>query len=87
MESFGPEIFGLGLAEPGSDGTVYLRMDDRHHRIAVHPGSPSGFDIEFGAGGERLGDDFVQVNPSHSEVRGHKPVVKSWAPTVKPGPA
>jgi len=38
-ESFGPEIFGLGLNEPGADGTVYLRMDDRHHRIALHPGS------------------------------------------------
>lgn len=37
-ETFGPEVFGLGLAEPGADGTVYLRMDDRHHRIAVHPG-------------------------------------------------
>jgi len=38
-EWFGPEVFGLGLGEPGADGTVYLRMDDRHHRIAVHPGT------------------------------------------------
>jgi extradiol dioxygenase len=38
-ETFGPEVFGLGLRDPGSDGTVYLRMDDRHHRIAIHPGS------------------------------------------------
>jgi extradiol dioxygenase len=37
-EKFGPEIFGLGLTEPGNDETVYLRMDDRHHRIAIHPG-------------------------------------------------
>jgi 2,3-dihydroxybiphenyl 1,2-dioxygenase len=37
-EKFGPEIFGLGLADSGADGTVYLRMDDRHHRIALHPG-------------------------------------------------
>src|SRR3984957_10272605 len=36
--SFGPEIYGLGLAEPDADGTIRLRMDDRHHRIAVHPG-------------------------------------------------
>jgi hypothetical protein len=27
-------------------------------------------------------DDVVQVNPSHSEVWGHKPVLKGWAPTV-----
>jgi extradiol dioxygenase len=38
-ETFGPEIFGLGLNDPGPDGTVYLRMDDRHHRIAIHPGT------------------------------------------------
>src|SRR5207248_6284924 len=38
-ESFGPEIFGFGLGESGADGTVYLRMDDRHHRIAIHPGT------------------------------------------------
>jgi extradiol dioxygenase len=37
-ERFGPEVFGLGLAEPGPDGTVNLRLDERHHRIAVHPG-------------------------------------------------
>jgi extradiol dioxygenase len=37
-ETFGPEIFGFGLAEPGEDGTVYLRMDDHHHRIAISPG-------------------------------------------------
>lgn len=52
--------------------------------ISFYMRSPSGFDIEFGAGGALLGDDFVQVNPSHSEVWGHKPVLKSWAPTVKP---
>lgn len=40
-ETFGPEVFGLALNDPGPDGTVYLRMDDRHHRIAVHPGDES----------------------------------------------
>jgi hypothetical protein len=34
------------------------------------------------AGGELLDDDVVQVNPSHSEVWGHKPVSKGWAQTV-----
>ncbi|MGH7857007.1 MAG: VOC family protein [Candidatus Binatia bacterium] len=38
-KTFGTDIFGLGLAEPGADGTVYLRMDDRHHRLAIHPGN------------------------------------------------
>jgi len=37
-EEFGTEVMGFGLAEPGADGTVHLRMDDRRFRIAVHPG-------------------------------------------------
>jgi extradiol dioxygenase len=55
--------------------------------VSFYMRSPSGFGIEFGAGGALLGDNFVQVNPSHSEVWGHKPLVKGWAPTVKPVPA
>jgi 2,3-dihydroxybiphenyl 1,2-dioxygenase len=35
---YGPAVLGLGLA-PSEDGSVLLRMDDRHHRIAVRPGS------------------------------------------------
>ncbi|MEU6745237.1 VOC family protein [Spirillospora sp. NPDC046719] len=37
-ETFGPEILGTGLAEPGPDGAVRLRVDDAAHRISVHPG-------------------------------------------------
>ncbi|WP_018636321.1 VOC family protein [Parafrankia elaeagni] len=37
--TFGPEVLGLGLADPRPDDeTIYLRMDDRRYRIAVHPG-------------------------------------------------
>nr|WP_245405789.1 VOC family protein [Sphingobium sp. Sx8-8] len=36
--SFGPDIFGFGLAPRGADGSVRLRMDDRHHRVSLHPG-------------------------------------------------
>jgi 2,3-dihydroxybiphenyl 1,2-dioxygenase len=38
--AFGPEVMGFGLAaSPAADPeSVYLRMDDRRHRIAVHPG-------------------------------------------------
>ncbi len=32
--------------------------------VSFYMRSPSGFDIEFGAGGALLGDDFVQVNQS-----------------------
>lgn len=37
-EDFGPRILGLQLADPGPDGAVRLRVDDRAHRISVHPG-------------------------------------------------
>jgi 2,3-dihydroxybiphenyl 1,2-dioxygenase len=39
-KTFGPEVLGMPLA-PSPDGdqeSVYLRMDSRRHRIAVHPG-------------------------------------------------
>ena len=38
---FGPRVLGLQAGRRGADGTVYLRMDDRHHRLAFHPGERS----------------------------------------------
>lgn len=37
-EDFGPNVLGLQLAEPGPDGAVRLRVDDRAHRISIHSG-------------------------------------------------
>ena len=37
-EEFGPEVLGLQLVDGDRPGSLYLRMDERHHRIAVHPG-------------------------------------------------
>jgi extradiol dioxygenase len=37
-QEFGPEIFGTALADRGGDGSVRLRLDDRHHRVSIHPG-------------------------------------------------
>src|SRR5437763_1312231 len=37
-EEFGPEVLGLQRVDGDVPDTVYLRMDDRHHRLAVHPG-------------------------------------------------
>lgn len=31
-------MFGLQIGERGADGTVHLRMDDRHRRLSIHPG-------------------------------------------------
>lgn len=35
---FATQIFGFGLATGPTPGSVYLRTDSRHHRIALHPG-------------------------------------------------
>jgi 2,3-dihydroxybiphenyl 1,2-dioxygenase len=36
-ESFAKDILGMEIGERSHDGTVYLRMDEYHHRIALHP--------------------------------------------------
>lgn len=36
--TFGPEILGLELVDPGPDGVVRLRNDDAAWRLALHPG-------------------------------------------------
>jgi 2,3-dihydroxybiphenyl 1,2-dioxygenase len=36
---YGPQVLGFGLAPSPDEGTVLLRMDERHHRIAVRTGS------------------------------------------------
>ena len=36
-ENFATEVLGLEIAERGTDGTLYLRMDEYQYRIAVHP--------------------------------------------------
>jgi len=69
-ESFGPEVFGLGLADPGNEGSVYLKMDDRNHRIAIHPGDKDRLayigwelrnDAEFAAAVEELQSQMLDV--------------------------
>ncbi len=36
-ESFGPEILGTPLWTDANDGNVYLRLDERAYRLAIHP--------------------------------------------------
>jgi extradiol dioxygenase len=35
--TYAPEVLGMAV-RPGEGDTLLLRMDDRHHRIAIHPG-------------------------------------------------
>lgn len=35
-KAFATDILGMQIIERADDGTVYLRMDENHHRIALH---------------------------------------------------
>src|SRR6266566_3325585 len=35
-KTFATDILGMQVVERADDGTVYLRMDENHHRIALH---------------------------------------------------
>ncbi len=37
-ESFGPEVLGLEARLSENEDVLQLRMDDRHHRLAIHRG-------------------------------------------------
>ena len=36
-EKFATEILGLSIGEQADDGSLYLRMDEYHHRFLLHP--------------------------------------------------
>jgi extradiol dioxygenase len=40
-EPFGTGVLGLAVSAKGDDGTLYLRADERKHRLAIHPGEDS----------------------------------------------
>jgi extradiol dioxygenase len=53
--------------------------------VSFYLRTPTGFDMEFGAGGAAIDDaSFVMLNPSSPEVWGHQFVTPGWAPTVRP---
>ena len=36
-ETYATDVLGLEISERADDGTFYLRMDENHHRVALHP--------------------------------------------------
>ena len=36
-EQFATSVLGLAVSEQADDGSLYLRMDEYHHRFLVHP--------------------------------------------------
>jgi extradiol dioxygenase len=68
--TFGPEVLGVQVAEPGPDGAVRLRVDDAEARIVIHPGEREqlayfGWDVGDASGlaaaGERVGQVGITV--------------------------
>lgn len=71
-EEFGPDVLGLGIADAGSSNTVYLRMDDRHHRLAVRPGERDrllhlGWDVGDAEAFAQAVDALDRAGISHAE--------------------
>ncbi len=48
MAQFATEILGAQVSPSGPDGTQYIRLDERHHRIAVYPGAGDGTLLRLG---------------------------------------
>lgn len=70
-ETFGPEVLGLQVADITNDGSVLLRVDDRAHRIAVHPGERDRMSYagwEVGSASE-LEDDVARLEAAGVQVR------------------
>ena len=80
-QTFATEVLGLQVVK-GDDDTVYLRMDEYHHRLALHPTgeddvlyvvTPSGFEVEYGWGGRLIDDSVWQVQRhDRGALWGHK---------------
>jgi len=91
-EKFAVDILGLEVAGYSSDGGLYLREDNFHHRITIHPGEIEdvlyfGWEVQddsvFGAFTEHLGKmgrDFVVGTPEEARDRGVLELLKTEDP-------
>lgn len=66
-ERFAAEILGLQSNGSDPDGTLFLRMDENHHRFALHPGGSD--DIAY-VGWEAKDEDSLQAIASHLKSQG-----------------
>ena len=75
--SFGPEVLGAQVTDPGADGAVRLRVDDAEARIVIHPGDTDqlaylGWDVAdadgLAAAVSRIEQAGVTVHPGDTEL-------------------
>ncbi len=57
-EDFATRLLGMQLRQRTEDGTVFLKMDNYHHRIAIHPGGKD--DINY-SGWQVKDDDELEA--------------------------
>ena len=63
-------VLGLEETEVAEDGTVYLRMDEYHHRFALHPTGENdlvymGFEVPGEQAFEEMAQKKMQDRPKH----------------------
>lgn len=75
-EPFATEILGLQIGARGDDGTLFLRMDDYHHRIALHPGGDD--DLNY-VGWEVVDEHALQAVADQLRAAGTKVTVGTAA--------
>jgi biphenyl-2,3-diol 1,2-dioxygenase len=63
---FSENVIGFEVTETGEDGTVYLRMDELHHRIALHPGGND--DLAYIGMQTRNKDEFEETKKDLFEI-------------------
>ena len=52
-KAFASDVLGLQVVEGEPDGTVFLRMDEYHHRLALHPTGEDDVPLHRPAGRDR----------------------------------
>jgi extradiol dioxygenase len=75
-KQFGPEVLGLAVTDDGEDGSVRLRMDERHHRITIHAGDLDN--VEY-IGWELQNRIAFEAALMHLEAKGYPPTLASKA--------
>jgi 2,3-dihydroxybiphenyl 1,2-dioxygenase len=68
-ESFANDVLGLQSNGGDADGTRFLKMDDNHHRLMLHPGT--GNDIAH-AGWEVPDEICLQALATHLDAQGYR---------------
>jgi hypothetical protein len=66
-QRFATRVLGLASTSAEPDGTMFLRMDDNHHRFALHPGSRN--DLAY-AGWEALNEAGLHAIAERLQAQG-----------------